>query len=276
MKRLGRNIKKYNYWLYLPAIVFAIITLYPMLWTLCGAINTESQVGRVSIIPSGVSFKNFATIFREYDFLLYIKNTLVYAGIVTVLSLFVNSLAAYALARLHFKGRNVVFYLILATMMIPFAVTMIPLFVVIRDMHLVNSMAALVLPSLAGGFGIFMLRQFYMGIPRDMEEAARIDGLSYFGIYWKIILPLSKPIMLTMGLFAFLACWNSYLWPLIVNTGEEYWTITTGIASFASDKNTDWNMILTGATVSMIPTAILFAVFQKQLVEGIKFSGMKM
>ena len=265
-----------NWWLYIPAIFFTVITVYPMLWTLCGAINTESQLGRISFIPSGVSFENFFTIFREYDFLRSIGNTLFYALTVAILSLLVNSLAAYALARLRFKGRNVAFYLILSTMMIPFTVTMIPLFVVVRDMGLVNSMAALILPSLAGGFGIFMLRQFYMGIPRDLEEAARIDGLSFMGIYWRVILPLSKPIMLTMGLFAFLSCWNSYLWPLIVNTGEEFWVITTGISSFAADRNTDWNMILTGATISMIPTAILFALFQKSLIQGVKFSGMKL
>lgn len=267
--------KQKNWWLYIPAVFFAVITVYPMLWTLCGAINTESQLGRISIIPNGVSFQNFITIFQQYDFLLYIKNTLIYAITVALLSLLVNSLAAYSLARLRFKGNNVAFYLILSTMMIPFTVTMIPLFIVIRDMGLTNSLQALILPSLAGGFGIFMLRQFYMGIPRDLEEAARIDGLSFFGVYWHVILPLSKPIMLTMGLFAFLSCWNSYLWPLIVNTGEEFWVIATGISSFAADRNTDWNMILTGATVSMIPTAILFALFQKSLIEGVKFSGIK-
>ena len=166
---------------------------------------------------------------------------MIYALVVTVLSLLVNSLAAYSLARLRFKGRSLAFYLILSTMMIPFTVTMIPLFLVVRDMGLINSLAALILPSIAGGFGIFMLRQFYMSIPKDLEEAAQIDGLSFFGIYWRVILPLSKPIMLTMGLFAFLACWNSYLWPLIVNTGEEFWV----------------------------------ALFQKNLIEGVKFSGMK-
>ena len=269
------NKKWRKWWLYIPATLFAIITVYPMLWTLCGAVNTESQLGRISVIPAGVSFENFAAIFRDYDFLHYIGNTMIYALVVTVLSLLVNSLAAYSLARLRFKGRSLAFYLILSTMMIPFTVTMIPLFLVVRDMGLINSLAALILPSIAGGFGIFMLRQFYMSIPKDLEEAAQIDGLSFFGIYWRVILPLSKPIMLTMGLFAYLACWNSYLWPLIVNTGEEFWVITTGIASFAADRNTDWNMILTGATVSMIPTAILFALFQKNLIEGVKFSGMK-
>ncbi len=267
--------KKIKYLLYIPAILLLVISVYPMLWTLCGAINTESQLGRISIIPQGVSFRNFVTIFTEYDFLHYIGNTLFYAVIVMILSLFVNSLAAYALARLRFRGKKIAFMLIMCTMMIPFSVTMIPLFVIIRGMGLVDSLMALILPSLAGAFGIFMLRQFYLNIPTDLEDAAKIDGLSYFGIYVKVIMPLSKSVMLSLGLFAFLSCWNSYLWPLIVNTSEEYWVISTGIASFSSARNTDWNMILTGATISMIPTAILFAFFQRSLVEGIKVTGIK-
>ena len=269
------NKKWKNWWLYIPAVFFAVITVYPMLWTLCGAVNTESQLGRISIIPAGVSFENFATIFREYNFLQYIGNTLFYALAVAILSLLVNSLAAYSLARLRFKGRNVAFYMILSTMMIPFTVTMIPLFVVVRDMKLINSMAALILPSIAGGFGIFMLRQFYMGIPRDLEEAARIDGLSFFGIYWRVILPLSKPIMLTMGLFAFLSCWNSYLWPLIVNTSQDKMTLTAGLAYMQGQYQTNFPEMMAGAMMAIIPLLILFAIFQKQFIEGIAMTGIK-
>lgn len=270
---MKRKIKKIL--LYMPATVLLVISVYPMLWTLCGAVNTESQLGRISLIPEGFSIKNFITIFTEYDFLLYIGNTIFYSAIVVVCSLFVNSMAAYALARLTFRGKKVAFVLVMSTMMIPFSVTMIPLFVIIRSMGLADSLWALILPSLAGGFGIFMLRQFYLSIPVDLENAAKIDGLSYFGIYRKIIVPLSRPVMLSLGLFAFLSCWNSYLWPLIVNTSEKYWVISIGIASFSSARNTDWNMILAGAVISMTPTAILFAFFQRYFVEGIKVSGIK-
>lgn len=269
-----QTIKKL--WLYIPAVILAVISVYPMLWTICGSVNTVSQLGRVSVIPEGITFQNFITIFTEYPFLRYVKNTFIYAFTVMLLSLLVNSLAAYALARLHFKGKDLAFYLIIATMMIPFTVTMIPLFVIIKDMGLINSYAALILPSLAGAYGIFMLRQFYMTIPKDLEDAAKIDGLSYLGIYLNIILPLSKPIMISLGMFAFLSCWNSYLWPLIINNDEYYWVLTTGIASFSADRNTDWNMILTGATLSMVPSGLLFAFAQKQLIEGMKYSGMKM
>lgn len=267
---------KKKMFLLIPAIILAVISVYPMLWTLCGAVSTESQLGRISVIPSGFTLRNFITVFTQYDFPRYIMNTLIFSLSSALLSLPVNGLAAYSLSRLRFRGRNVLFVLILITMMIPFSVTMIPLFVVVRDMGLTNSMGALILPSIAGGFGIFMMRQFFMNIPRELEDAAKIDGLSYFGIFIHIIVPLSKPIFLSLGLFSFLACWNSYLWPLIANNEEEYWVLSTGIASFAADRNTDWNMILTGATVSMIPTGILFAFFQKKLVDGVKLSGMKM
>ena len=261
--------------LYIPATLLLIISVYPMLWTLCGSINTESQLGRLSLIPEEITLRNFTTIFTEYEFTTYIANTVFYSIIVMICSLVVNSMAAYALARLKFRGKKIVFVLVISTMMIPFSVTMIPLFVIIRGMGLTDSLWALILPSLAGGFGIFLLRQFYLSIPVELEDAAKIDGLSYFGIYRKIIIPLSKPIMLSLGLFAFLSCWNSYLWPLIVNTDEEYWVISTGIASFSSARNTDWNMILAGAVISMAPTAILFAFFQRYFVEGIKVSGIK-
>ena len=270
---MNKKIKKVL--LYIPAAVLLIVSIYPMLWTLCGSVNTESQLGKLSLIPSGFTLHNFITIFTEYKFIHYIGNTLFYSVIVMVCSLFVNSMAAYALARLRFRGKRIAFVLVMCTMMIPFSVTMIPLFVIIRGMGLADSLPALILPSLAGGFGIFMLRQFYLSIPVDLEDAAKIDGLSYFGIYRKIILPLSRPVMLSLGLFAFLSCWNSYLWPLIVNTNEKYWVISTGMASFSSARNTDWNMILAGAVVSMVPTAVLFACFQRYFVEGIKVSGIK-
>lgn len=268
--------KKLKWLILIPGILLAIISIYPMLWTLCGSVNTESQLGRVSVIPEGVTLQNFITVFTQYDFPRYIGNTLLFAIAAMLLSLPVNGLAAYSLSRLRFPGRNVLFVLVLMTMMIPFSVTMIPLFVVVRDMGLLNSLGALILPSIAGGFGIFMMRQFFMNIPRDLEDAAKIDGLSYLGIFFHIIVPLSKPIFLSLGLFSFLSCWNSYLWPLIANNEETYWVLSTGIASFAADRNTDWNMILTGATVSMIPTGIMFAFFQKQLVDGVKMSGLKL
>lgn len=267
--------KKKKYFLLIPAILLLFITGYPFLWTLCGSFNTVQQLGRISVIPVGVTLKNYIDLFQKYKFPLYIYNTLVYAVVSTVISVLINSLAAYALARLRFPGKSLVFLVILSTMMIPFSVVMIPLFLIIKSMGLTNTLLALILPWMTTGFGIFLLRQFYLGIPKELEEAAKIDGLSYFGVYVNIIIPLSKPILLALALTAFLNAWNNYLWPLIINSKEEVWVITTGIANFSNDRTSDWNMILTGAMVSVIPTTILFAFFQKQLIEGVKLSGIK-
>jgi len=260
---------------YIPAILLLVATGYPFLWLMGGTVSTVQQYGRISFIPIGFTFEHYLGLFYNHNFPLYISNTLIYAVIGMIISVKFNSFAAYALARLDFPGKNVIFIIILSTMMIPFSVVLIPLFLIIRSMGLTNSLAALILPGMASGFGIFLLRQFYLGIPTEMEDAAKIDGMSYLGIYFYIILPLSKPILMASAMFAFLGAWNSYLWPLVVNSREEYWVITTGIASFFTDRTIEWNMIFAGAAVSVIPTVILFALFQRQLIEGVKMSGIK-
>jgi len=270
---------KQNRWkwlIYIPAILISVITLYPMLWTLCASISEKSQLGRASIIPIGFTLDNYRKLFIENSFYLYIGNTFVYTISATLIQLFFNSLAGYSISRLRYPGRNAVFMLFMSTMMIPFTVVMIPLYLLVSRMGMTNSYFGLILPSMASGYGVFMLKQFYSTIPKDLEEAGFVDGLSYFGIYRYIILPLSKPIILALGLFTFIGCWNNMLWPLIVNTRERWWVITVGLKAFTNNRATDWNGVLTGAAVSMLPIAVLFAIFQKHLVEGIKMSGMKM
>jgi multiple sugar transport system permease protein len=270
------RLKGKQYWLIVPAILFALTTVYPVLWALSGSLSTGNQAtGGVSIIPYNISLLNYIQVFEESIFLTYINNTIIYAITVMIISTLINSMAGYALARLNFPGKNFIFTAILSTMMIPFAVIMIPLFLIVRHFGWVDSLTALIVPSLVSSFGIFLLRQFYMGIPRDLEDAAKVDGLSVYGIYQRIVLPISKPILYALCIFSFLGAWNNYLWPLIVNVSKENWVITTGIASFSTEHSMDWNMILAGAIVSIIPTLILFSFFQKQLVEGIKMTGIK-
>ena len=261
--------------IYIPSVFFLIVTGYPFLWLIGGTVSTVQQYGRISFLPIGFTLEHYIGLFANHNFPLYIANTLIFAITVTVISVKFNSFAAYALARLEFPGKNIIFMIILSTMMIPFSVVVIPLFIIIRSMGLTNSLWALILPGMTSGFGIFLLRQFYLGIPKELEEAAKIDGMSYLGIYFSVIIPLSKPILMASAMFAFLGAWNSYLWPLVVNSREDYWVITTGIASFFTDRTVDWNMIFAGAAVSIIPTIILFALFQRQLIEGVKLSGIK-
>lgn len=269
-------MKNKQLWLFIPAVIIAIVTVFPVLWNVSGAFKKAGDTGYMSsFIPKNFTLFNFVIIFENNDFLSYIGNTFIYASVVTIGSLIIQSMAGYALARLKFPGRNLVFMTILSTMMIPFSVIMIPLFLIVKTFGWVDSLTALIVPELVTPFGIFLLRQFYMGIPRELEEAGKMDGLSYFGIYFKIILPLSKPILSALGIFTFLGCWNNYLWPLIVNSSKENWVITTGIASFATEYSVEWNLIMAGTTVAMIPTILLFILFQKQLVEGIKMTGIK-
>lgn len=261
--------------LYGIALILAAITIYPLLWVFCGAVNTQAQMGTISIIPTNVTFDRIWALFAQYNFGKFFVNSFAYAIAATAISLFFNSMAAYAFARLHFPGRDRIFALYLGTMMVPFSIIMMPLYLMIKDMGLNNSLWALILPGMSGAYGVFMLRQFYMGIPKELEEAARIDGLGYWGIYLNIILPLSKPIMLTQAVLGFSGCWNNYLWPTIVNSKEEVFLISQGLSIFASYNETDWNATLAGSAVSMVPIIILFIFFQKQLVDGVKLSGMK-
>lgn len=267
---------KHRLLIYIPAIVITVITVYPMLWTLCASFSSKTQLGRASIIPVGWTLKHYQELFIKESFYLYILNSLVYAIATTLIQLGLNSLAAYSLARLKYPGRTLLLFTFLATMMVPFTVVLVPLYLQISSMGLTNSYWALILPSMATGYGIFMLRQFYLGIPRELEDAGMIDGLSYFGNYCRIVIPLSKPIMLALGLFTFIGCWNNLLWPLIVNTKQRWWVITVGLKSFENNRSTDWNAVLTGAAVSMLPIGVLFIFFQKHLVEGIKMTGLKM
>ena len=271
---MRKNVRM-RWLLYIPAALITVITVYPMLWTLCASFSTKPQIGRASLIPVGWTLAHYQQLFIKESFYLYILNTLVYAVAATALQLLFNSLAANSLARLRYPGRTAILFAFLATMMVPFTVILVPLYLQISGMGLTNSYWALILPNMATGYGVFMLRQFYLGIPRELEDAGRIDGLSYFGIYLHIIVPLSKPIMLALGLFTFIGCWNNLLWPLIVNTNKRWWVITVGLKSFQNNRSTDWNAVLTGAAVSMLPIALLFVLFQKHLVEGIKMTGLK-
>lgn len=261
--------------LYTVSVILAAITIYPLLWVFCGAVSEAAQMGRISIIPDGINLERIKSLFTQYHFEKYFMNSFVYAVIATGISLFFNSMAAYAFARLRFPGRDKIFALYLGTMMVPFSIIMMPLYLMIKDFGLTNSLWALILPGMSGAYGVFMLRQFYLGIPKELEEAARIDGLGYWGIYTNIVLPLSKPIMLTQAVLGFSGCWNNYLWPTIVNAKEDVFVISQGLSIFASYNQTDWNATLAGSAVSMIPIIIIFIFFQKQLVEGVKLSGMK-
>lgn len=259
------------------ASIIAIILIFPIYVMLISSFKPITEIFNLELFPDlrKLTFQNYIEVFQSENFGLYIKNSFLVAVIVTGTALILHSMAGYALARLQFRGKQVIFMVIMSTMMIPFAVIMIPLFVVIKNMHLVNNLWGIILPMIPSAYGIFLFRQFYIGLPKELEEAARIDGCGYFGTFWRIAQPLAKPIAVTMAVAFFLSNWNNYLWPLIVAQDRELWLVQIGITSFKTEQTVAWNLVMAASVVSSLPTMILFFCFQNQIAAGIKTSGIK-
>ena len=206
---------------------------------------------------------------------LYLFNSLLYASTVTVFQLALNSLAAFAFARLKFRGRDVLFTILLSTMMLPFAVRLVPQYLIAVNLGIVDTLPGVVAPSLAGAFGIFLLRQFFLNIPSELEAAARIDGCGTFGIYWRIIMPLAKPALITLGIFVFMAEWNNFVWPLVVLSDWDKYPVTVGVALFRDEDTIFWPKVFAASVLSSAPLIALFLAAQKYIIGGISLSGMK-
>ena len=208
-------------------------------------------------------------------FLVFYANSLFVSILITVGQVFTSSLAAFAFARLRFRGRDQIFLAYLGTLMVPAVVTMIPLFALFRIFRLTDSYAALILPGLFSAYGTFMLRQFFLSLPRELEEAALIDGASLWQIYWRIILPLSRPALAALGIFVFLHSWNEFMWPLIVINRLSLKTLPIGLAYFQDSYSTDWHLLMAGSVIVMLPVLIIFLVGQRFFIRGIVLSGIK-
>jgi multiple sugar transport system permease protein len=219
--------------------------------------------------------RNYVDAIRYGEVDRYLANSFIYAVIITSVQLFFNVLAAYGFARMEFRGRELLFTLLLCTMMIPPAVLLIPNFLVIRELGLVDTVSGVLLPGLAGAFGIFLLRQAFLNIPTELEHAARIDGCGSWGILFNVILPLSKPALITLGLFTFMGAWNMFEWPLVVLSNQDYYPLTVGLSLFRSETGADWPRIFAASVMGAAPLIFLFLLAQRYLVGGISLSGMK-
>ncbi len=213
--------------------------------------------------------------FTQVNFLRYLWNSFFVAAAVTIIALFFHSMAGYALARLRFPGRDIIFLSMFATFLISQPVIIVPLFILARALHMLDSYTGLIVPSIFNAFGIFLLRQFYLAVPRELEEAAVIDGAGYFRVYWSIILPLSRPILSALAILFFLANWNSFLWPLTITSNQDLWMVQVAIASFRQQYSASWNYIMAASTVVALPTVVMFVIFQRRIIESIKTSGIK-
>ena len=255
----------------------AAVMLLPLVWMLVTSVETlaESRHFPPTIVPSGIHWQNYPNALDSAPFGRFFANSLVVTLASVAGNLVFCSLAGYAFARLRFFGRDVIFIVLLATLMVPFQVTMIPTFLIVQHLGLVNSLGALIAPNLVTPFGIFLLRQFFRTLPIDLEEAARIDGCSRLGVLFRVVLPLSMPALATLGIVTFLWTWNDFLWPLIAISSTDQSTVQLGLASFQGAHQTRWTLLMAGNVVALAPMLLVFVFAQRWFVQSIAATGVK-
>ena len=264
--------------IYAILILLAAIMIVPFLWMLSASIKSDREVFQMNPfvwIPESPKWSNYVDIWHKIPMPIFVKNTVFLTIIVTLLQLLTSSFAAYAFARLKFKHRNTLFLAYIATIAMPWQVYMVPQFIMMRRMGLNDKLTAMICLQAFSAFGVFMMKQFYEDIPEELCEAARIDGLSEYGIYAKIMLPLSKPALSTLTIFTFVNTWNDYLGPLIYLRSETKKTIQLGLKMFISQYSSDYGLIMAGSVLSLIPLIIVFLIFQRYFVEGVAATGIK-
>lgn len=263
--------------MFVVLVFLALVMLVPIIWIFLSAFKADSEI--ISYPPTffvqEFTTANFEKLFHRIDMWKYIYNSAVYAIGTTIPSMIVNCLAGYAFARYEFKGKNIIFLIFLATMMIPFQVIMIPLFIEVHWMGMYNSYAGLIIPRIASAYWIFMMRSSYQQLPKELEEAARIDGLNEFGIFLQIMTPLIKPALVTFLILSINGSWNDLLWPLIITSSSDMRTIANGLAMFVGARTIEYGAAFAGAAISLIPMLILYVFGQRYFVAGQATSGLK-
>jgi multiple sugar transport system permease protein len=262
---------------YALLVFLAAAMVLPYVWMIANSVKTVPAfyANPYSLVPSEFTLTTYQNVLGFGRMGIYIKNSLIYTLTVLCVQLTIDSMAAYAFARIEFPGRNKLFILLLATVMLPGTVTLIPRFLIVYYLGMANAYSGVVVPAFASAFGIFMLRQFFLNIPRDLDDAARIDGAGSFGIYHRIVLPIAKPALIALSIFIFLDEWNAFLWPLIVLSDWQKYPITVGIALFRDMNRVDWPMVFAAASAVSFPVVVLFFVSQKYVIGGISLSGLK-
>ena len=263
--------------LYALLIIIGIIMVVPFLWMISTSLKEQYDTVKIPPvwIPNPPRWQNYVDLFTQQPMLQFMLNTIKIVFFVVLGQLFFSSLAAYSFARIKFKGRTVMFFFYIATLMVPGQVTMIPTYLMFAKVGLVDNHIVLILPAFFSAFGVFLLRQFFMSLPKELEEAAEIDGCNPFTTYYRIMLPLIVPATLTLGVFTLMNTWNDYMGPLIYLTTPEKYTMTLGIAYFKGVYTTQWNLVMAGSVLSVIPILVAYLCAQKYFVEGIAFSGVK-
>lgn len=270
-----KKVSKILMYILVSVVIMSII--FPFLWMILSSLkpSTELFIFPPVIWPKQFTFQNYTSVWKSIPLLRYFANTLVFAGGVTVISLLFDSMAGYAFARIDFRFREPLFIAILVTMMIPFQVIMIPLFVEVYKFGLLDSYMGLIIPRATSAFGIYMMRSFFVSLPKDLEEAARVDGLNEYRIFWNIMLPLCKPAFVTLGIIILMNNWNDLLYPMMLTSSSEMRTLSAGLAMFVGDKVIEYGPMLAASALSILPLFILYLFAQKYFIEGVATSGLK-
>lgn len=263
--------------IFLILCILTSVMLIPFLWMLSASLKTDAEVFSIPFkwLPETPMFQNYIEIWERIPFVQQLGNTFKLSFIITIIQLFTSSFAAYAFAKIKFRGREALFFLYVATIAVPWQGYMIPQFMMMRDLGLVNTHLSLILLRSFNAFGVFLMRQFFMGIPDELCEAARIDGLSEYGIYYRIILPLSKPVIATLSIFTFVSIWNDFMGPFIYLNDNSLKTIQLGLRMFATEYTADYSLIMAASIISLIPITILFLCLQKFFIEGLIAGSVK-
>lgn len=255
-----------------------VVVMSPFVWMALASVKSEGEIRRVPPTwwPEAPTLENFRDLFERLDFPQFFTNSTLVAAAVTLGNLVFCSMLGYVLAKSDFAGKQLLFRVVLGTLMIPGMVTLVPLFVLVANMGLVNTYGGLILPFLAAPFGVFLMRQFFLGIPDELIDAARVDGASEARIFVQIVVPLAKPALATLAILTFLGSWNNFLWPLVVATTEDKYTLPVALALYSTGQNqTDYGLLLAGAVVVVVPVLIVFLLLQRYFVQGIAMTGIK-
>ena len=267
-----------GWWIYLLLILGVLLMVGPFLWMLLGSLKPQAEflVTTPTFLPKAATTDNYQRLFSQLDFPRFFFNSTVVALVVTAGNVLFCPMLGYALAKLEWRGKRLIMGLVLATLMVPAGITLIPNFVLMRNLGLVNTYPGLILPFLVGPFGVFLTRQFMYGIPNELLEAARIDGANEWRTYWQVVMPITVPVLATLGILTFLGSWNSFLYPLVMAQEPNMYTLPVALATFATGQyQADHGMLMAGSVVLVLPVLVIFILFQRWITEGIATTGLK-
>jgi multiple sugar transport system permease protein len=252
-----------------------IVMILPFVYMLATSLKDNSEVYELSLLPRHPTLDNYAVLFAKTAFPRWFASSLLTATATTLSVLFFDSLVGYTLAKFRFRGRGVVFIAILSTLMIPTEMLVIPWYIMAKTMGWLDTYWGIIFPGMMTGFGTFLMRQFFATVPDDLIAAARLDGLNEFQIWWQVALPLVTPALSALAIFVFLGNWTAFLWPLIVTSSKSLYTIPVGLAAFSGEFQTEWEMVMTGASVATLPVLVVFLLLQKYIINGVMLAGLK-